>query len=181
MKNTLLIGATGFLGQTLATLGPQIATTRFEDPIDHWQQYEGIDTVWLVARACRKTSPRRDAETKRIELEGIQRICDVFSDCHVVFTSTKCVYGLTDNDIRHTHREHVARVFCSGFLGTRNLPDINNQKHTIDLSPLGEEHRIYAETKLAAEDIIRRTVRSHSIYRIWDLINTNVHTGQRQV
>ncbi len=165
--NVLLIGASGFLGQTLATLGPQIATTRFEDPIDQWQQYKGIDTVWLVARACRKTSPRRDAKTKRIELEGIQRICDVFSDCHVVYTSTKCVYGLTDNDIRQTHREHVARVFCSEFRGTRDLPA--NRKHTVDLSPLGEEHRIYAETKLAGEDIVRRTVRSHSIYRIWDI------------
>ena len=170
LNNVLLIGATGHLGQYLAdAYKPTIATTRFEDPIDEWQQYENIDTVWLVARACRKTSPRRDAETRRIELEGIQRICDVFSDCHVVYTSTKCVYGLTDNDIRHTHREHVGRVFCSGFLGTRNLPDINNQKHTIDLSPLGEEHRIYAETKLAGEDIVRRTVRSHSIYRIWDI------------
>ena len=163
----MLIGATGFLGQHLATLGPQIATTRFEDPIDEWQQYEGIDTVWLVARACRKTSPRRDVETKRIELEGIQRICDMFSDCHVVFTSTKCVYGLTDNDIRQIHKDYVARVFCSEFHGTRDLPA--NLEHTIDLSPLGEEHRIYAETKLAGEDIVRRTVRSHSIYRIWDI------------
>tara|TARA_B100001057_G_scaffold276661_1_gene276951 strand:- start:839 stop:1381 length:543 start_codon:yes stop_codon:yes gene_type:complete len=180
MKNTLLIGATGFLGQTLQTLGPQIATTRFEDPIEEWQHYKGIDTVWLVARACRKTSPRRDAETKRIELAGIQRICEVFSDCHVVYTSTKCVYGLTDNDIRQVHREYVARVICSEFRGTRNVPD-TQREHTVDLSPLGEEHRIYAETKLAAEDIVRRTVRSHSIYRIWDLINTNVHTGQRHI
>jgi len=148
-------------------LGPQIATTRFEDPIDEWQQYEGIDTVWLVARACRKTSPRRDAETKRIELEGIQRICDVFSDCHVVYTSTKCVYGLTDNDVRTCSREHIANLMCHNLYGIENVPHTDHD--TVNLEPLGEEHRIYAETKLAAEDIIKSTVKSCNILRIWDI------------
>ena len=165
--NVLLIGATGFLGQHLATLDPQIATTRFEDPIDHWQQYKGIDTVWLVARACRKTSPRRDAETKRIELEGIQRICNVFSDCHVVYTSTKVVYGLTEGDVRTCSREHIGNLFLHKFPDVQNVPHTDHD--TVNLQPLGEEHRIYAETKLAAEDIIKRTVKSCSILRIWDI------------
>ena len=167
MNNVLLIGATGHLGQYLAdAYKPTIATTRFEDPIDEWQQYENIDTVWLVARACRKTSPRRDAETRRIELEGIQRICDVFSDCHVVYTSTKCVYGLTDNDIRHTHREHVGNLFMRPHQGFMNVPDTDH--NTMNLDGLGDEHTIYAKTKLACEALVASVPR-HSIYRIWDI------------
>jgi nucleoside-diphosphate-sugar epimerase len=167
LNNVLLIGATGFLGQHLTTLGPQIATTRFEDPADAWQQYQGINTVWLVARACRKTYPRRDAETKRIELNGIQNICNVFSDCHFVYTSTKVVYGLTDDDVRTCSREHIGNLFVHKFPHVQNVPHTDHD--TVNLEPLGEEHRIYAETKLAAEDIIKSTVKSCSILRIWDI------------
>ena len=167
MNNVLLIGASGFLGQHLAKYNPTVATVRFEDPIDLWQQYKDIDTVWLVARACRKTYPRRDATTKRVELQGIQRICNVFSDCHFVYTSTKVVYGLTDDDVRPCSREHIGNLFVHKFPHIQNVPHTNHD--TVNLEPLGEEHRIYAETKLAAEDIIKSTVKSYSILRIWDI------------
>ena len=167
MNNVLLIGASGFLGQHLAKYNPTVATARFEDPIDLWQQYKDIDTVWLVARACRKTYPRRDATTKRVELQGIQRICNVFSDCHFVYTSTKVVYGLTDDDVRTCSREHIGNLFVHKFPHVQNVPHTDHD--TVNLEPLGEEHRIYAETKLAAEDIIKSTVKSCSILRIWDI------------
>jgi nucleoside-diphosphate-sugar epimerase len=168
MKNVLLIGATGLLGSYLAkTYKPTIATTRFEDPLQDWKQYKDIDTVWLVARACRKTAPRRDEHTRQLELQGIQNIIDTFKDCHVTFTSTKCVYGLTDNSVHEVFVNHIGNLMCHSIPGTSNVP--HNEYTAIDLEPLGIEHRIYAETKLAAEEIVK-TARSYTIMRIWDII-----------
>jgi dTDP-4-dehydrorhamnose reductase len=56
---------------------------------------------------------------------------------------------------------------CHSIPGTSNVP--HNEYTEIDLKPLGTEHRIYAETKLAAEEIVK-TARSHTIMRIWDII-----------
>jgi nucleoside-diphosphate-sugar epimerase len=167
MKNTLLIGATGHLGSYLAkTYDVTIATTRFEDPVEAWQQYKDIDRVWLVARACRKTAPRRDEYTRKLELQGIQNIVDTFKHCHITFTSTKCVYGLTDDSVLPVRAEHIGNIMCHDLYGIRNVPD--NSYTEINLQPLGKEHRIYAETKLAAEEIIK-TARSYNIMRIWDI------------
>ena len=168
MNNVLLIGATGLLGSHLAkTYKPTIATTRFEDPVVEWQQYKNIDTVWLVARACRKQSPRRDALTKQRELHGIRNIVETFRDCCILFTSTKCVYGLTDNDIRPVSVHHIGNLFMHASTGIQNVP--HTAHNTVDFSPLGVEHRIYAETKLAGEAIVS-TAPKHSIYRIWDIV-----------
>lgn len=168
MKNVLLIGATGYLGQYLAdTYKPTISTTRFEDPKNLWQQYKDIDTVWLVARACRKTHPRRDSFTKQIELNGIRNIVDTFRNCRILFTSTKCVYGLTDNDVRPVSAHHIGNLFMHPHQGYVNVPDTHH--NTVNLDTLGDEHRIYAETKLAGEAIVASIPR-HSIYRIWDIV-----------
>ena len=87
-QRTLLIGATGKLGTHLAkTYNPRIAHTRFEDPAIFWNHYQDIDTVWLVARACRKTAPRRDRETKRTEIQGVRNIVDAFRDKHILARS----------------------------------------------------------------------------------------------
>jgi len=166
-NNVLLIGATGHLGQHLAdTYKPTIATTRFEDPANEWQQYKNIDTVWLVARACRKQSPRRDALTKQRELHGIRNIVEAFRHCRILFTSTKCVYGLTDDDVRPVSAYHIGNLFMQPLTGVWNVP--HTEHKTVDLSPLGTEHRIYAETKLAGEALVA-TAPKHTIYRIWDI------------
>ena len=167
MKNVLLIGATGLLGSHLAaTYKPTVSTTRFEDPAEAWQQYKDIDRVWLVARACRKTAPRRDEHTRKLELQGIQNIVDTFKHCHITFTSTKCVYGLTNDSIKPVSVYHIGNLMCYSTPGTSNVP--HNEYTEINLDPLGTEHRIYAETKLAAEEIVK-TARSHTIMRIWDI------------
>ena len=167
MNNVLLVGATGHLGSYLAkTYDVTVATTRFEDPVEAWQQYKGIDKVWLVARACRKTAPRRDEYTRKLELQGIQNIVDTFKHCHITFTSTKCVYGLTDNSIKPVSVDHIGNLMCHNTPGTSNVPHCDYT--LINLDPLGTEHRIYAETKLAAEEIVK-TARSHTIMRIWDI------------
>lgn len=164
----MLIGANGFLGQYLAdTYRPTIATTRFEDPISDWQRYKNIDTVWLVARACRKKPPRRDTLTKQRELHGIRNIVNAFANCHIIYTSTKCVYGLTYNDVRPVSVYDIGNLFTHPQNGTQNVPDTDHS--IIDLTPLSTEHRIYAETKLAGEALVS-TAFKHSIYRIWDII-----------
>ena len=48
----------------------------------------------------------------------------------------------------------------------QNVPHTDHD--TVNLEPLNEEHRIYAETKLAAEEIVK-TARSYNIMRIWDI------------
>lgn len=169
LSKRLLIGATGFLGSYLAkAYDCEVATTRFEDPKEDWLQYKDIDTVWLVARACRKESPRRDRKTKELEVKGIANIAQTFSNCHFHYTSTKCVYGLTDNDVREVDRSKVGFYMCNNIHGVHNLPF--NDISKIDLSPLGTEHKVYAKTKLACEEIIRTTVKSCSIWRIWDIV-----------
>ena len=56
----LLIGATGYLGQHLKdAYKPVTARHRFEHRVADWiNSYEEVDTIWLVARACRKQQPR---------------------------------------------------------------------------------------------------------------------------
>jgi len=169
LNNVLLIGANGFLGSYLAkTYKVTIATTRFEDPIEEWQQYKNIDTVWLVARACRKTEPRRDRKTKELELKGVCNITETFRHCHFHYTSTKCVYGLTEDDVREISVQHIGNLMCHNTNGISNVPD--NDYDTINLKPLGLQHRIYAKTKLACESIIKTTVKSYTIHRIWDIV-----------
>jgi len=166
-QRTLLIGATGKLGTHLAkTYNPRIAHTRFEDPAIFWNHYQDIDTVWLVARACRKTAPRRDRETKRTEIQGVRNIVDAFRDKHILYTSTKVVYGLTDNDVDPVSVHHIGNLFMHAHQGIQNVP--YKEVDTLGFSHLGEEHRIYAETKLACEAIVA-TAAKHSIYRIWDI------------
>ena len=169
LSKTLLIGATGFLGSYLAkNYDVEIATTRFEDPKSDWEQYKDIDTVWLVARACRKQSPRRDRQTKELEVKGIANIAQTFKNCHIHYTSTKCVYGLTDNDIKTIDRSQIGFYMCNNLNGIHNLPFSNYDK--INLKPLGVEHKIYAKTKLACEQIIMTTAKNWSIWRIWDIV-----------
>jgi len=171
LSNILLIGATGFLGSYLAEkYNVQIATTRFEDPKENWQKYKGIDTVWLVARACRKVTPRRDRHTKELEVKGVANIAQTFKDCHFVYTSTKCVYGFTNNDVRNIRLEQLGFFMRQNPHGIYNLPFIDNNCREINLTPLQAEHKIYAKTKLACEEIIKTTVKSHTIYRIWDIV-----------
>ena len=167
LHNVLLIGATGTLGRHLAnTYKPTIATTRFEDPKSDWRQYRDIDTVWLVARACRKIAPRRDSHTMHREISGVRNIVDVFKHCRILYTSTKVVYGLTDNDVRPVSVDHIGNLFMHPHQGFMNVPDTDHA--TVDLTGLGEEHTIYAKTKLACEALVASAPR-HSIYRIWDI------------
>ena len=178
MKNTVLIGATGFLGSYIAeTYSPHICNLRFEDSIDAWKSYASknpnIDSVILLSRTCRKIQPRRDRDTMLDEVSGVTKILKAFPNHHFIFSSTKVVYGLVDNDIRTISRESITNYINQSLSGqfintTVNLPDQPFNEITIET--LGKQHQVYAYTKLCNEMLIKQCAKSYTIFRIWDII-----------
>jgi len=179
MNNTVLIGATGFLGSYIAENYPvKICPVRFEDSLEDWTRFATdagpIDHVILLSRACQKTTPRRSISTMLLEVEGISKILQVFSHSHIVYTSTKVVYGLTDNDVRPLTRKQITDAIIESIEQkpintTVNLPEENFSEG--DLFSLGIEHQLYAQTKLVNETLIKNCASTFSIYRIWDITN----------
>lgn len=179
MNNTILIGASGFLGSRINELyKPRICPMRFENSETDWKNYaeqnSDADSVILLSRACRKTEPRRDRETMLNEISGISKILKAFSDMHIVFTSTKVVYGLTDNDVRPISRDSVIEQISRSLSGqlintTVDLPETAfNERSLIDLKL---DHQIYAHTKICGESLIKYCAKTYTIFRIWDIID----------
>ena len=76
MKNICVIGSIGKLGSQLMKHSNTVACPwMFENNasvIDNWfQSNPQIDTVWHVARTCRKVGTRRDHETFLTEQKGM--------------------------------------------------------------------------------------------------------------
>lgn len=179
MNNTVLIGATGFLGSYIAeNYSVKICPLRFEDSLEDWTKFAidagPVDHVLLLSRACQKTPPRRTVDTMLLEVEGISKILQVFAHSHIVYTSTKVVYGLTDNDVRPMSRKQITDCLLQSIhenpINTIvNLPDENFSKSS--LNDLSVEHQLYAQTKLVNETLIKNCASTYSIYRIWDITN----------
>ena len=179
MNNTVLIGATGFLGSYIAENYPvKICPLRFEDSLEDWNKFAidagPVDHVLLLSRACQKTPPRRTVDTMLLEVEGISKILQVFAHSHIVYTSTKVVYGLTDNDVRPMSRKQITDCLLQSIhenpINTIvNLPDETFSKSS--LNDLSVEHQLYAQTKLVNETLIKNCASTYSIYRIWDITN----------
>ena len=97
MNNILCLGASGYLGSYLTDRFKCITTAkRFQWSADVWRydlahQY---DFVFLLARTCRKQYPRRDRLTMMDEVGGVVKVLTAHPRSHIVFTSTKCVYGI---------------------------------------------------------------------------------------
>jgi len=167
----LVIGGTGYLGQYLCNeFTSTNATHRFEDSVSDWiDSYEGVDYVWLTARTCRKKQPRRDYKTFVNEVAGVNKICRAFPHAHIVYTSTKVVYGITDNEIKPVSRQDLGKYFINAGLYKNkiiNVPECS-RNNNIHISTLGEDHKWYAITKLACEQIVAQ--QTHTILRIWDI------------
>lgn len=179
MNNTVLIGATGFLGSYIAENYPvKICPLRFENSLKDWERFAieagPVDHVLLLSRACRKTLPRRTVDTMLLEVEGISKILQAFSYSHIVYTSTKVVYGLTENDVRPLTRKQITDCLLQSIndkpINTIvNLPDETFSES--NLNNLSVEHQLYAQTKLVNETLIKNCASTYSIYRIWDITN----------
>jgi nucleoside-diphosphate-sugar epimerase len=76
--------------------------------------------------------------------------------------------GDSDNENEVLSADEVAQYFGDDLIGTVNCP---NWQHTIDLdiSKLNNQHTIYACTKLANEQAIKKACRNYKIIRIWDI------------
>lgn len=178
MKDTILIGATGFLGSRIAEKHNSIiCPLRFEDSALQWQEFANKNpnakNIILLGRSCRKTSPRRDRHTMLNEVSGVSKILAAFPDTHIIFASTKVVYGLTDNSVNEISRDEVIGYILKSLSGqfintTVDLPLTLFNKASLDT--LGLEHQIYAHTKLCDESLIRYCAKSFTIFRIWDIV-----------
>lgn len=169
-----VIGATGKLGQALMKYPGTIeCPIRFEeaDKFEQWfQDNQAVDTVWHVARACRKMSPRRDFDTFMLEQMAMQKLLMTRArHCRVVYASTKVVYGITGNEVTPLSANNIAKTFIEEGKGVVNCPSWKEQ-NLVDISQLGNEHLIYAMTKLACEQYISSKCNDYKIIRIWDLL-----------
>ena len=174
MKNIAVIGATGLLGKSMMTYKNTVACPiRFEQSQDFKKWFDDhpeVNTVWYVARACRKTGLRRDFSTFMLEKKAIINLLKSRANkCKIVFASTKVVYGLTDDNISETTCEYVVSQFQSDTTGIINCPT-NMPNTKISIAGLGKEHKIYALTKLMCESYIKRYCKKFKIVRIWDMI-----------
>ena len=178
MKNICVIGAIGKLGTELMKDSNAIACPwMFENDfsvINNWFiDNPQIDTVWHVARTCRKVGTRRDHVTFQTELSGMLNLLNTRAkDCRFVYASSKIVYGLggvSDNKDEVLPAEEVAKQFKDTKVGIYNCPEWQETR-TIDISRLDNQRTIYATTKLANENLVSKYCSNFKIIRIWDLL-----------
>jgi dTDP-4-dehydrorhamnose reductase len=169
-----VIGATGLLGRALMNMPNTIACpVRFEESSQYrtwFDAHPDVDTIWHVARACRKNAPRRDIKTHRLEIKAMEDLVSTrASECKFVYASTKIVYGIT-----HEFTPLPAHTVAEDFVieQKNSIVNLPRWKTTarVSLKNLGKEHRIYATTKLRLEQIVRQHCDDHKIVRIWDII-----------
>lgn len=168
-----VIGATGKLGKSLMRFPDTVACpVRFENAVDYkdwFEEHKDVDTVWHVARACRKAGVRRDFTTFMLEQNAMKKLLDTRAkDCRFVYASTKVVYGITSDEITPLSANITAENFTDGKIGTVNFPAWKVNKE-INTSNLGNGHIIYAMTKLVCEQYIQERCSNHKIIRIWDI------------
>ena len=173
MDNIAVIGATGLLGKHMMKCkGTVSCDVRFEESekFSSWfKDHPDVDTIWYVARACRKSGVRRDFSTFMLEKKAMLNLMSsVANKCRIVYASTKVVYGLTDNDIAETSCDYVVKQFNQTANGTFNCP-IDKLHSSLWLDGLGKEHKIYALTKLMCESYIKKYTNNFMILRIWDI------------
>ena len=169
-----VIGATGTLGRSLMAYPNTVACpVRFVESVEYarwFDNHPNIDTVWHVARACRKSGVRRDFQTFRLEQNAMNRLLDTRAkQCRFVYASTKVVYGITDEEVTPLPAHHVAHYFSDDKIGTVNCPGWKTNQD-VDTHALGEQHLVYAMTKLACERLVRQKCPDHKIVRIWDIM-----------
>ena len=177
MNNILCLGATGYLGSYLTDRFKCITTAkRFQWSPDVWnydlkQQY---DFVFMLARTCRKEYPRRDRLTMMDEVGGIVKVLTAHPRSHIVFTSTKCVYGIANEEKRPMTRQQIGdyfeRVINGEFINkTIDLPNRDDGMQISLNNALSDHHRIYADTKICDELLIKNCAKQYTIMRIWDI------------
>lgn len=180
MSNIGIIGASSFLGSYMIDrLDATSINGRFEDSIFDWlelsNKHNKLDTVVILARACKKQEPRRDQKTMSLEISGLVKILSVFSDRRVIFASTKSIDPDERNVFNPVSREDVTKIIeisSNGHLRnqTINLPNNREIKNitTIDDNYTDGNH-VYAMTKICGEILVKNCCKDYTILRIWDI------------
>ena len=183
MNNICVIGSIGNLGSELMKHSNTVACPwMFENDasvIDNWfRDNPQIDTVWHVARTCRKVGTRRDHETFLLEHNGMLNLLNTRArNCRVVYASSKIVYGISGFNCCLGNCEHaynimnvgeVAKYFYDNKVGAYNCPEWQDTKQ-LNINSLDNERTIYALTKLSNEQLIQKKCSNYKILRIWDI------------
>lgn len=183
MKNICVIGATGKLGKYLMTLPNTIACPiRFEqaDQYNDWfEKNSSIDTIWHVARSCRKTGIRRDFQTLLLEYNAMNKLLKTRAkDCKFIYASSKIVYGINGLNCCATPCSHnykpldvkqVSKYFTDNILGIVNCPDRQDVSE-LQTNILDTQGLTYAYTKLLNEELVQKNCKKFKIIRIWDIV-----------
>jgi len=183
MNNVAVIGHDGKLGSQLMKYPGTVAVPwMFENDqqvIAKWfDENPDIDTVWHVARTCRKKGARRDHQTFLNEQIGMNNLLSTRArNCRFIYASSKIVYGISGynccpTECNHDYNimtvEQVAEYFLDQQKGVFNCP---NWQPTIniDISRLDHQRTIYALTKLGNEQLVQKYCSNFKIIRIWDI------------
>lgn len=183
MKNICVIGASGKLGSHLITMPNTIVFPyRFEQLNkykDWFEKNSHIDTVWHVARACRKQGTRRDEQTFLLEVRSMNELMNTRAkNCRFIYASSKTVYGISGKNCcldNCSHRytpynvKQITKYFLDNKIGVYNCPNWQ-QTSEIKTKNLDGQRMTYALTKLANEDIIKNSCSDYKILRIWDIV-----------
>lgn len=169
-----IIGASSKLGEALMKFPNTVeCPIRFEEAdkfADWFEDNKTVDTVWYVARACRKNAPRRDFDTFMLEQYAMQKLLMTRAkNCRLVYASTKVVYGITSNEVTPMSASTISEAFLDSTNGVVNCPSWKTHTET-NISSLEHEHIVYAMTKLACEQFIQANCNNYKIIRIWDIL-----------
>ncbi|MDC3305008.1 hypothetical protein OAV13_00650 [bacterium] len=180
MSNIGIIGATSFLGSyAIDRLDAISINGRFEDSLETWQNladtYNYLSTIIILARACRKIEPRRDAETMTTEVSGLAKIISVFNKKRIIYASSKSIDLYERSMFRPISREDITKqleVASDGHLKNKiiNLPNYRSiPKLIIPNTETTDPDSVYAMTKICGEVLVKSCCRDYTILRIWDI------------
>ena len=180
MSKIGIIGATSFLGSyAIDRLNAVSIKTRFEKSLETWQEvadrYSYLSTIIILARTCRETNPRRDAETMTTEVGGLAKIVSVFNNKRIIYASSKSIDPYERDIYSPVSREDITKlleVAANGHLRNKtiNLPNYRSiPKLTIPNTETTDPDSVYAMTKICGEVLVKSCCRDYTIFRIWDI------------
>ena len=180
MSRIGIIGSTSFLGSYATDRLDAVSIKgRFEDSLDTWQKiadtHSSLTTIIILARACRKTDPRRDANTMTTEVAGLAKIISVFNKKRIIYASSKSIDPYERNVYSQISREDITKlleVASNGHLKNKiiNLPNYRSiPKLIIPNTETTDPDSVYAMTKICGEVLVKSCCRDYTILRIWDI------------
>lgn len=180
MSKIGIIGCSGFLGSYLQDyFDATCIEGRFGWHKRRWKEiaekYNHLDTIIILARACRKEDPRRDVKTMTKEVGGLAKIVEAFHNKQIIYTSSRVVHIGERNNYQPISRHNIALMIDTATRGHMrnlivNLPSqVRNQTTIIPDTETSDPMSIYAMTKICGELLVKSCCKNYTIFRIWDI------------